>query len=140
MKLVVLMAVVTAVFATAAYAAVQTGTNGDDELTGTLSADEQYGRGGDDVLLGRAGNDEQYGGRGNDELYGSFGNDDQFPGAGRDFVSGGSGNDFVYAVDGQRDEIDCGAGDNDVAIVDREDIVENCEEEIVRRFNEPEEV
>jgi dipeptidyl aminopeptidase/acylaminoacyl peptidase len=44
----------------------------------------------------------------------------------RDTILGLAGNDWIEARDGRRDVIDCGPG-NDTAIVDRHDVVRNCE-------------
>jgi Tol biopolymer transport system component len=50
--------------------------------------------------------------------------------AGGDAIAAGAGNDVVHARNRHRDVVDCGAG-RDVAVVDRADVVRNCE--IVRR-------
>jgi hemolysin type calcium-binding protein len=47
-------------------------------------------------------------------------------GAGADRIDAGPGSDTVYVADGERDVVDCGTG-NDHAIVDKVDIVHNCE-------------
>lgn len=120
------------------------GTPGDDVLVGTASRDVLSGRGGDDCLFGRSNNDRLSGGTGDDLLDGSSGddrmdgnagddkfrgwngNDDITPGAGQDKVNGQGGDDTIFARDGEKDTIDCGAG-RDIATVDRLDVVKNCE-------------
>ena len=48
-------------------------------------------------------------------------------GTGRDVLSGGSGSDFIGTVDGFRDRVACGTG-NDTAIVDTNDrVAGDCE-------------
>jgi Ca2+-binding RTX toxin-like protein len=94
------------------------GTNGPDRLIGTPRADTILGLGGRDLLKGRGGADVLKGGPAGDRLVGGK-RDDRMIGAG--------GNDVIYARDGHRDTIDCGAG-RDSAIVDRaEDGVYDCE-------------
>ncbi|HEY6056369.1 MAG TPA: hypothetical protein VIU86_20735, partial [Gaiellaceae bacterium] len=95
-------------------------------LVGTAKANYLAGGGGDDVLLGRAGNDTLVGGAGNDLIDGGAGNDVLVGGTGDDRILGGLGSDTILAADGQRDVIDCGAG-NDRAVVDSIDVVKNCE-------------
>jgi hypothetical protein len=51
-------------------------------------------------------------------------------GAGGDVILAGAGNDLVHARNGRRDRIDCGPG-RDTAVVDRIDVVRDCE--LVRR-------
>jgi Ca2+-binding RTX toxin-like protein len=89
-----------------------TGTSGPNNLTGSSRNDVLNGLGGSDVLRGLGGNDVLRGG------------------SGRDVLLGGIGNDIVYARDGERDRLDCGAG-RDVAYVDKRDTVVHCEQ--VRR-------
>lgn len=85
-----------------------------------------YGGHGDDDLRGGRGSDRISGGAGNDAIDGGAGDDTLTGGTGRDTIHGGTGNDRINARDGERDIVDCGPG-RDVAIVDREDVVRNCE-------------
>jgi Ca2+-binding RTX toxin-like protein len=121
------------------------GRDGDDDITGTQVADHLEGELGNDTLSGRGGDDHLFGRIGNDKLFGDAGDDELQGGRGRDVLSGGPGNDTLtggfdadtmdggpgrdrlVAVDGSRDRVDCGAGRDDTAIVDRRDSVRNCE-------------
>jgi Ca2+-binding RTX toxin-like protein len=76
-----------------------------------------FGLGGNDTLLGGAGDDRIYGGPGRDVITG---------GSGADHLYGGPGSDTIFAVDGERDIVDCGPG-NDRAVVDSVDVVVGCE-------------
>jgi hypothetical protein len=87
----------------------RTGTARGDVLRGTPGRDVLRGLGGPDVLYGFAGNDVLSGGRGADRLL------------------GGSGSDVLYAADGERDRMACGAG-RDLVYADRVDrIAHDCE-------------
>ncbi|MDH6266505.1 Ca2+-binding RTX toxin-like protein [Rhizobium sp. SG_E_25_P2] len=89
------------------------GTNGQDILDGTSSADEIFGYGGQDSLEGRSGNDILRGGGGNDTLEGNAGNDILRGDAGEDVLSGGAGNDILYAGENRgsgNDELSGDAG------------------------------
>ena len=79
-----------------------------------------------DVLIGGPGNDLIYGEGGSDRIIGNGGNDTLVGGPGQDTILGGAGNDSVSALDGTRDQIDCGTG-RDSASSDRIDIVSGCE-------------
>jgi hypothetical protein len=103
-------------------------------IVGTERGDYLAGGGFDDVILGLGGNDTLLGGAGVDLLDGGPGNDVLFGGPGADRILGGPGSDTIYAVDGERDVIDCGAG-ADRAVVDPVDIVKNCE--IVQKVTSP---
>jgi hypothetical protein len=95
-------------------------------IVGSSRPDYLPGGGGNDTILGLGGNDTILGGAGDDVLYGGAGNDVIDGGLGRDHIYGGPGSDTIRAADGQRDTIDCGPG-RDHAIVDRVDLVKNCE-------------
>lgn len=104
------------------------GTEGDDETTGTQGYDKICARAGNDTvrgfgkpdfILGEEGKDTLYGGRGNDRISGG-------PGEDKIFAKRGD-NDRVEARDGEVDVVDCGPGTNDIALVDRNDKVSNCE-------------
>ena len=126
------------VAATACHTAtnVITGTAANNTLDGARLADKISGLGGNDTINGRAngdcvlggnGTDDLAGAAGNDELLGEAGNDKLALGAGTDLGWGGAGNDRISARDGIADRIDCGTGTRDVAIVDANDVVVNCE-------------
>ncbi|MBX5443331.1 MAG: hypothetical protein IRZ32_17620 [Solirubrobacteraceae bacterium] len=68
---------------------------------------------------------------GDDRLVGADGDDVIVGGRGTDAILGGGGNDRIEARDGVRDLIDCGPGLRDVAIVDRLDVVDDCERVVV---------
>ncbi|MBC1190349.1 hemolysin, partial [Microcystis aeruginosa BLCCF108] len=75
-----------------------TGTNGNDNITGTSTSDNIFGLDGNDTLSGLGGNDNIYGGNGNDSLDGGDGSDYFTNDAGNDTINGGSGTDR-YKVD-----------------------------------------
>ena len=109
------------------------GTRADETLVGGAAADRINGRAGDDVVLAGAGNDIVGGATGSDVLHGAAGNDILFAGPGRDVLIGAAGDDQLRAtnLDGERDRLHCGAG-NDVAwVVARrgrvEDVTTGCE-------------
>ncbi len=109
------------------------GTGADETLVGSGGADRINGRAGDDVVLAGAGNDILSGATGNDVLHGAGGDDILFAGPGRDVLIGAAGDDQLRAtnLDGERDRLHCGAG-NDVAwVVARrgrvEDVTTGCE-------------
>lgn len=126
-----------ALLATAALApaVVERGTDGPDHLVGSPERDRLNGRGGNDRVSGEGGRDLVRGARGEDIVRGGRGPDLLRGGGGQDGIGmrGGvqlssPGDDEIRARDGFRDEINCGAGDDDVAYVDRvEDGVYDCE-------------
>ncbi|HSF72623.1 MAG TPA: calcium-binding protein [Microcoleus sp.] len=85
------------------------GTNGPNNLTGGVPADNMLGAGGNDTLNGGGGNDNIYGDSGNDSLTG---------GAGLDLMYGGEGDDTFNATGAGNDTVYGGIG-NDVYIVNR---------------------
>jgi Ca2+-binding RTX toxin-like protein len=78
----------------------ETGTAGDDILSGGLGSDTLNGVQGNDTLSGGSGNDQLLGENGNDSLSGLGGNDTLFGHAGDDSLSGGTGNDQLYGRSG----------------------------------------
>ncbi|MCA1679983.1 MAG: hypothetical protein LC777_14090 [Actinobacteria bacterium] len=103
------------------------GGAGNDQLIGIdgPGMDTLSGGGGRDFLSGRGGNDDLFGGPGNDRLRG---------GAGKDVLRGGAGDDTLESRElrslGERtakDDVNCGAGRRDRAVVDRRDEVTRCE-------------
>jgi hypothetical protein len=99
---------------TAAVTATIDGTGGNgqagenDTLGGDI--DSIFGGSGNDTLTGNANPNYLYGGLGNDSLIGGSGNDIICGGAGRDTMYGNDGNDNFFALDGEIDVIDGGAG------------------------------
>jgi hypothetical protein len=90
-----------------AAAGIVEGTEGDDALTGSMTADFMRGFGGEDLLHGLAGDDTLFGGAGDDVIFGDRGRDDMFhidigpqgaPEPGADEFRGGYGNDSILAV------------------------------------------
>jgi uncharacterized repeat protein (TIGR01451 family) len=110
-------------------------TDLDDTVVGTAAADRLCGLLGDDTVKGLRGDDFLSGdgcGRasgpgGHDTLIGGRGADALVGGGGRNVYDGGPGNDRVDAVNGEKDEIDCGAGSGDRATADPQDSVVSCE-------------
>jgi Ca2+-binding RTX toxin-like protein len=111
------------------------GTSGNDRLVGTGARERLVGRQGNDRVSGRGGRDCLRGGRGKDRLRGgdgndrmtaSSGNDRLAGGKGRDRMRGGSGADRINAMDGARDKVFCGRGD-DFVKADFEDVLKDCE-------------
>lgn len=109
------------------------GGAGDDVITGLGGHDSISGDGGDDVLQGGGGKDRLLGGPGNDELRGGPGADtDADDGPGEDLVVLGPGDDsmWISTVDGERDVIRCGLGDDFVGYwgtPDPADVLTGCE-------------
>ena len=119
------------------------GTVHNDVFTGSAGPDAFEGDGGNDEIRGAAGNDDLYGGSGDDRVFGDAGNDKVQGASGADSVDGGAGLDQIYgdiascsvfctfdpdtlfARDGERDVVDCGAG-ADTAQVDQLDVVAFC--------------
>ena len=71
------------------------GTRRDDELIGTIFADEIDGGKGDDFIYANAGNDILFGGNGHDVLDGGRGNDRLDGGKGHDTLTTGLGADII---------------------------------------------
>jgi triacylglycerol lipase len=93
---------------------------GDDTVQGAEGADVVYGAGGDDEMSGGPGNDRVLSGPGDDTIDGGAGDDRLVGGPGHDTLDGGDGDDRINALDGQKDVVTCGPG-NDVARIDRFD-------------------
>lgn len=89
-----------------------------DLMWGGDQKDTLRGRRGFDGLAGEAGNDTLYGGPGDDGLFGDYnGSDDRAEGS--DKLYGEGGDDFIFAIDGKKDTISCGGGDDDWAQIDK---------------------
>ena len=81
------------------------GTDGDDVLYGTASAEIIDAGSGNDYLSGAAGNDSLLGGADNDYLNGSTGDDTLDGGTGNDSLYGGAGNDTYIWTTGMGNDI-----------------------------------
>jgi hypothetical protein len=124
---------------------VMGGLQDDDRLVGFRSADEMYGDNpeagrddtstdGDDELIGYRGHDTLLGFGGSDYLRGGRGDDlieatEESDNPGEDTVRGSRGQDFIVAVDGFKDKIFCGRGDEDEVFFDKglDVVADNCE-------------
>jgi Ca2+-binding RTX toxin-like protein len=123
-----LVAVLTAMFATAAFAATFTGTtNKLDYIRGTKGDDEINSLRGPDTVHARAGNDIVFGSGGYDDLHGQGGNDQLTGGGGKDWLAGGNGGDKFYSHDGYKDAIYCGSGVDKVFPDERDFVDRDCE-------------
>jgi Ca2+-binding RTX toxin-like protein len=87
------------------------GSNFDDTIYGSRSANKLLGGGGADTIYAASGNDQVWGGSGHDILEGADGNDVVDGGTGNDDVRGGYGADTLTGGDGN-DELQ-GGTDND---------------------------
>jgi len=116
----------------ALLAKVQTFTDGDDNVRGTIADEVLNGGLGNDSIAGAAGNDTIDGGPGNDNLSGDDGDDTVTGGTGNDSVSGGNGTDLLQGGDGNdsvsggagNDQIYGGAGDDSLDGGDGDDLME----------------
>ncbi len=127
---VVLTAVLSAIFASVAYAQLIEGTNQSDLLVGTPQ---------DDVIFGNAGDDEIRGGGKTDDLHGGIGNDTLIGQGGSDRLRGQGGDDDLYGgpdnTQGTQKETDvyfCGNGFDTVHLEKGEhsghNVSDNCEQ------------
>jgi Ca2+-binding RTX toxin-like protein len=80
--------------------ATRTYGSGNDNVTGTSSADTFYMGFGDDRASMGGGNDRVYGQDGNDNLRGGVGNDRVAGDLGNDYVYGETGNDVLFGGEG----------------------------------------
>src|SRR6266568_2646344 len=106
-------------------AIAETGTEGNDVLTGFLGLGLTYrGLGGDDTINAQGGNDTIYGGDGNDTITDLGGSNYIDGGGGDDTIAAQSGNDTIYGGEGNdtitdsggANFIDGGAGDDTVVV------------------------
>jgi Ca2+-binding RTX toxin-like protein len=115
------------------------GFTGRDIVYAGVGADYVETARGNDVIYAGPGSDRcegaddcvmLYGDTGNDTIYGGDGDDDMEGEQGDDRLYGQTGDDFIDAEDdesvGGTDYVDCGPG-NDVAEVNEDDTVVNCE-------------
>ncbi|MGY3038072.1 VCBS repeat-containing protein [Bradyrhizobium sp. USDA 4354] len=99
------------------------GTNANDQITGTSSADTINARNGDDTVGAGAGNDLIQGGNGNDSINAGAGNDIIGAGNGNDTVDGGTGNDIILGGNGN-DTLLGGAGNDLIAGENGDDVID----------------
>jgi Ca2+-binding RTX toxin-like protein len=94
------------------------GQGGNENITGTESADTIYGFAGVDTLNGGAGGDTIYGGNDDDTLNGGDGNDRLYGETGADIINGDAGNDDIYmgGTEPAGDTIDGGADSDDIIL------------------------
>jgi Ca2+-binding RTX toxin-like protein len=104
---------------TAAVRVVLDGKPGDGAAGENDSVDTENvtGSPGDDVLIGNAGVNTLTGGDGNDRLLG---------GPGADVLDGGPGDDILQSLDGAKDVVNCGDGEDGV-VSDRSDVRTGCD-------------
>ena len=88
---------------------VDTGTAGNDIMTGWHTSDTLFGGDGNDYISGGGVRDDLHGEDGNDTIFGGRGNDYVYGGLGQDRLFGGSQNDRIWGGDGN-DVIDGGIG------------------------------
>jgi Ca2+-binding RTX toxin-like protein len=99
------------------------GTEGDDDIQGSVANELILAYGGNDEIDASSGSDCVIGGDGDDEIDSESGNDVVIGGEGNDEIDTGSGNDIVYGGPGE-DEIDTGTGNDVVYAGDDDDEVE----------------
>jgi Ca2+-binding RTX toxin-like protein len=113
------------------------GRAGNDVLIAGDMRDLVRGNRGDDAIDGGAGRDRINGGLGRDRIaggddgdwiFGGPGGDGINPGEGIDVVKAGRGNDTILAVDGARDYIWCGLGQDTVTADEVDFVARNCED------------
>jgi hypothetical protein len=97
------------------------GDDGRDLVSGGRGADVLVAGSGNDAVYGNEGADEAVGGAGNDTLWGLTLADVPLPGV--DTLRGESGSDTFRTRDGEPDQIDCGEGRKDRALVDFVDVI-----------------
>lgn len=102
-----------------ALGAFRYGTDGGENIYGTLNVDVINGNGGSDKIYGFDGSDELRGSTGNDGIYAGFGNDRVFGGPGSDGLHVGS--------DEARDYVNCGPGYDRVYLDEKDRYATDCE-------------
>jgi Ca2+-binding RTX toxin-like protein len=90
------------------------GASGEND---SVDTENVTGSPGDDVLIGNAGVNVLSGGAGNDRILG---------GAGADVLDGGAGDDILQSLDGVKDTVTCGDGEDGV-VSDRRDLRTACD-------------
>jgi hypothetical protein len=98
-----------------------------DRVVGYSGNDALRGQGGKDFLKGGDGRDRLTGGAGEDKLRGTGDRDKLRGGAGKDVFKGDDGADKLDAVDGERDRVSCGAGDDKATVDPVDKVSQSCE-------------
>ncbi len=98
-----------------------------DRMSGGAGGDRMYGGIGRDTVNGDRGNDAVYGGRGDDAVNGGDDSDTLVGNQGNDTISGDTGGDLIQAVDGQKDQINCAGGRDEVYYDRGLDVLRRCE-------------
>jgi Big-like domain-containing protein/hemolysin type calcium-binding protein/LVIVD repeat-containing protein len=98
-----------------------------DCIRGGRGADRVRGGSGADRLFGNSGRDRLIAGSRRDRLNGGSGGDYLRGGTGNDRFRGGGGGDSVHAVDGWKERINCGGGEDTVRADQRDVVAANCE-------------
>jgi Ca2+-binding RTX toxin-like protein len=83
----------------------------------SVDTENVTGGGGDDVLIGNGGPNALAGGAGNDRILG---------GKGADVLDGGAGDDIIQSLDGEKETVSCGDGE-DGTVSDRADVRTDCD-------------
>ena len=81
-------------------ASLSSGTDGADELYGSVASDTIFALGGNDQILSNAGDDLIYAGSGDDVIYAGRGDDTIKGGGGDDYIDGGVGADIMIGGPG----------------------------------------
>jgi len=89
------------------------GTEGNDNIHGTVAPELILGKGGNDKIDGSSGSDCIIAGPGNDKVYSTTGDEIIVGGAGDDDLGGGTGNDTIYGGPGN-DKISGGSGEDEL--------------------------
>lgn len=98
-----------------------------NSIDGSSSGDDIKGDNGRDSINGIQGNDTIRGRAGADDLMGMDGSDSLFGGSGEDDFDAGKGDDVIHAVDGEKDQIVCGPGEDTAFRDPGPDVVQGCE-------------
>ncbi|WOS61710.1 calcium-binding protein [Sinorhizobium fredii] len=100
------------------------GTNTADTLSGGFSSDQIFGLAGDDILSGGFQNDTINGDVGSDAISGGSGSDNIQGGAGADSINAGTGDDMIMAwgpADSDGDVVDGGLGFDTLSLMFEDD-------------------
>jgi Ca2+-binding RTX toxin-like protein len=122
--LVLLVAVMVALFATASVAVVKviTDTNKHNLLYGSRHRDLINGLEGPGAIWSWRGSDTLFGGPGVDDMFGGRGPDYVTGDKGRDNLWGNPGPDTIMALDDYRDYVNCGPGVDRIYIDDTKEV------------------
>jgi hypothetical protein len=106
---------------------VVNGNEGPDTLDGGPGADGIAGDFGGDRITGGPGDDSIFAGGGNDLIRGGGGSDRIFGGTGRDRFFGGGGDDTIVTIDGNRERVSCGPGEDAARLDSLDRAAADCE-------------